>query len=325
MEIRNIDPKDSKSSLHAGALGTAKIVRFRQLRRVSLPQVPAPTHNHFEHLMERAIQNAGVVDHRHLTSHRLDPIDSDGPPATYHQNAGRVGDHSNELECSFRGAQLQPAAPSYFVTKDDSGREVWWNMSSRSFELKDRAGKAANRERVPVRGKLLIAGKETETELSDAGEQGGIRGQSPRPERPSFVGSIISGGIPAAVPDSHHAEIVRTDSGVLLAIGSRSAPGNPAPIQINQHAEATGGSTSHFLQKNHPQRVFQTRRPAPTNDKRLESVEPLSSPLARRLQSLKGFLQKLLIKLWKKSAYHDKTKVRVNGKWLRREDYERIK
>jgi len=297
MEIRNIDPKDSKSSLHAGALGTAKIVRFRQLRRVSLPQVPAPTHNHFEHLIERAIQNAGVVDHRHLTSHRLDPNDSDGPPAT-----------------------------SYFVTKDDSGREVWWNMSSRSFELKDRAGKAANRERVPVRGKLLIAGKETETELSDAGEQGGIRGQSPRPERPSFVGSITSGGIPATVPDSHHAEIVRTDSGVLLAIGSRSAPGNPAPIQINQHAEATGGSTSHFLQKNHPQRVFHTRRPAPNpNDKRLESVEPLSSPLARRLQSLKGFLQKLLIKLWKKSAYHDKTKVRVNGKWLRREDYERIK
>ena len=71
-----------------------------------------------------------------------------------------------------------------------------------------RAGNTANRERVLVKGQTdYIARKETETErsesLSGAGEQGRIGDSNSKSERPSFVGSITSGGIPAAVPDSH--------------------------------------------------------------------------------------------------------------------------
>jgi hypothetical protein len=67
-----------------------------------------------------------------------------------------------------------------------------------------RAGNTANRGRVLVRGEPLVARKETETELSGAGEQGRIGDSNSKSERPSFVGSVTSGGIPAAVPDSQN-------------------------------------------------------------------------------------------------------------------------
>ena len=59
-----------------------------------------------------------------------------------------------------------------------------------------------------MRDESVLAGKETETErfkpLSDAGEQGRIEDSNLKPEHPSFVGSVTSGGIPAAVPDSQN-------------------------------------------------------------------------------------------------------------------------
>lgn len=73
-------------------------------------------------------------------------------------------------------------------------------------EVEPGAGNTANREQVPPRGKPLVGGKETETEserISDAGEQGRIGDSNPKSERLSFVGSVTSEGIPAAVPDSH--------------------------------------------------------------------------------------------------------------------------
>ena len=67
-----------------------------------------------------------------------------------------------------------------------------------------RAGKLVNKGRVPHEDESVECGKGTETELSDAGEQGWIGDSNPKSERPSFVGSVTSGGIPAAVPDSQN-------------------------------------------------------------------------------------------------------------------------
>jgi len=96
-------------------------------------------------------------------------------------------------------------------------------------EVEPGAGNTANRGRVPPRGKPLVGGKETETEserISGAGEQGRIGDSNPKSERLSFVGSVTSGGIPAAVPDSHINNIPSSD---LNKIISHDVPVGNAP------------------------------------------------------------------------------------------------
>ncbi len=112
------------------------------------------------------------------------------------QNAGRLGtDKTVRTTQSDRFSKDASDLPAPRSTKR-------YCINNGSAILLDRAGNTANRGQVLVKGELLEARKETETELSDAGEQGQTRGQQPRPERLGFVGSVTSEGIPAAVPDS---------------------------------------------------------------------------------------------------------------------------
>jgi hypothetical protein len=182
------------------------------------------------------------------------------PKTDNDQNAGRV-----------QGTVIRVIHP-----KHSPAPSPYRFLIKRALNQDSRAGKLVNRGRVLVRGEPLVARKETETELSDAGEQGWIGDSNLKSERLSFVGSVTSEGIPAASPDSHHAgetgresflansshetdedfssppatnhqnaEIVRTDSR-----GSprecQSAPSYPAPNHQNAEVE---GHTLFLLRK----------------------------------------------------------------------------
>lgn len=127
-----------------------------------------------------------------------------------HNHAGLI-----TLECFGAGsavpeAGVQTPGPPSFPSSRDGMYEGPILPQRRTApgtpEVEPGAGNTANRGRVPSRGEQLSGGKGTETgrleSLSGAGEQGWIEGSTLKPERPSFVGSITSGGIPAAVPDS---------------------------------------------------------------------------------------------------------------------------
>ena len=104
MEVRNIDPKTDNDQNAGKVLGT--VIRLVRPARHS----PAP--NPYRFLIDRALnQNAGEVVDTHQSSHKLEAdVVSVGPPATY---------------------------LPYFITKDDSGNEVWWNPKSKSYEVKN--------------------------------------------------------------------------------------------------------------------------------------------------------------------------------------------
>ena len=121
---------------------------------------------------------------------------------------GRTAPDSQTISSEIDGKSIDSARIVVESTERDTGR------TGRAVAVKHSlhprlsnplgAGNTANRGRVPVRDESVLAGKETETELSDAGEQGQIGDSNPQSERPSFVGSVTSGGIPAAVPDSQN-------------------------------------------------------------------------------------------------------------------------
>jgi len=308
MEVRLIDPKDDFQPHHAGkVLGT--VVRLVQPARHS----PAPKSEPFKFLIDRALnQNAGgtgpkLTESSANSSHETDRI-FPSPPATY---------------------------PSYFITKDDSGKEVWWNPKSKSYEVKDGAGKAGRR--------LYSVGQESVKVIASSTE-----------------GTVVD----SPAPDSQqNAEMVRTDSGIVIPpslTASQSAPSHPAPSYCvnngtvipldadhnagerrsavvrlhpnvsetvsecdssapnHQNAEAGRGS--------YPQLVAQTQlrvmrkissssaRPAPN------SSEPtdLGTRLSPRDRGLRHILSRFIDVIMEHSAYNDPTKEMTNFGWRKK-------
>ena len=107
MEVRVIDPKNPNETHHAGkVLGT--VIRLVPLSR----HHPAP--NPYRFLIDRALnQNAGDA----------------GPKLTHESSANS----SHETDRIFPSPPATSQEP-YFLTKDDSGNEVWWNPSAKTFE-----------------------------------------------------------------------------------------------------------------------------------------------------------------------------------------------
>jgi len=274
IEVRLIDPKDDFQPHHAGkVLGT--VIRLVQPTRHS----PAPKSEPFKFLIDRALnQNAGgtgpkLTESSANSSHETDRI-FPSPPATY---------------------------PSYFITKDDSGKEVWWNPKSKSYEVKDGAGKAGRR--------LYSVGQESVKVIASSTE-----------------GTVVD----SPAPDSQqNAGRARTDSRDSTLPISQSAPSYPAPsycvnngtvipLDADQNAEAGRGS--------YPQLVAQTQlrvmrkissssaRPAPN------SSEPtdLGTRLSPRDRGLRHILSRFIDVIMGHSAYNDPTKEMTNFGWRKK-------
>ena len=117
--FRNEDQEAKGGLAQAGLSGVSQRQATGQVQVVRPRSTPAS--------LSESSHHAGEVVHRH-PSHKLDAkVVFVGPPAT----------------------------SPYFITKDDSGKEVWWNPKSKSYEVKNHQNAEAAEATYPPSNSLF--------------------------------------------------------------------------------------------------------------------------------------------------------------------------